>query len=166
MDSSGCAIYVGSLSSGSAGWDGETLEVDLHMPSDGAALEAGLRILVVEDEALIAELFAESLVADGHEVAIASDGEEALSLFGEAEAIGRPYEIVVTDVRMPRMDGVTLAHRLRDEHPGLPVVVVSGYASAEQLRALAEEKTAPVTILAKPVRLSRLRSAVLSATGH
>jgi CheY-like chemotaxis protein len=139
----------------------------LIMPPDGIATSgSGLRVLLVEDEAVIAELFAESLLADGHHVAIATDGQEALTLFEEAEAGGRPYDIVVTDVRMPRMDGVTLARRLRGQHPDLPVVVVSGYAPAEQLSGLAAVKNAPVVILPKPVKLSRLRSAVLSATQH
>ncbi len=135
-------------------------------PSNGAHAELGLRVLLVEDEQLIAELFAETLLDDGHEVAIAGDGQEALGLFAEAEASGHPYDIVVTDVRMPRMDGVTLTNRLRVDHPELPVVVVSGYAPPEQLSALTEREQAPVLVLAKPVNLSRLRTAVRRATRH
>lgn len=136
------------------------------MPSDAAHADMGLHVLLVEDEQLIAELFAETLLADGHEVAIAGDGQEALSLFAEAEASGYPYDIVVTDVRMPRMDGVTLTIRLRVDHPELPVVVVSGYASPEQLSVLSQREQAPVLVLPKPVNLSRLRNAVRSATRH
>ena len=136
------------------------------MPSDFAPAIAGLRVLLVEDEQLIAELFAETLLADGHDVAVACDGQEALSLFAEAEATGHPYDILVTDVRMPRMDGVTLTNRLRVDHPELPVVVVSGYAPAEQLSALTERAHAPLIVLSKPVNLSRLRNAVRSATRH
>ncbi|HET6182608.1 MAG TPA: response regulator [Acetobacteraceae bacterium] len=136
------------------------------MPSDAAGFGRGLRILLVEDESIIAELFAESLIADGHDVSVASDGEEALALFEEAEAEGHPYNVVVTDVRMPRMDGLTLARRLRGEHPALPMVVVSGYAPLDQLSRLSEDKSAPVTILSKPVKLAHLRSAVMAAAGH
>ena len=136
------------------------------MPSNAAHAELGLHVLLVEDEQLIAELFAETLLADGHEVAIAGDGQEALSLFAEAEASGHPYDIVVTDVRMPRMDGVTLTNRLRVDHPELPVVVVSGYAPPEQLSALSQRDHAPVVVLSKPVNLSRLRTAVRGATQH
>lgn len=135
------------------------------MPSDVAIIETTRRVLLVEDEAIVAELFAESLLDDGYDVAVAGDGVEALALFEEAEATGQPYDVVVTDIRMPRMDGVTLARRLRGGHPELPMVVVSGYAPAEQLVGLAAEKNAPMTILAKPVKLSRLRSAVRSAVG-
>ena len=136
------------------------------MPSGDEDFGSGVRVLLVEDEEMIAELFTETLLADGHDVAVASDGEEALELFNAAEAGGRPYDIVVTDVRMPRMDGLTLARSLRRDHPELPVVLVSGYAPVDQLAALAETRQAPVVVLSKPVNLSRLRSAVLSATHH
>lgn len=151
----------------SRGWlRPEAVTGGLNMASDGALLGSGLRVLLVEDEVMIAELFAETLLSDGHDVAIAGDGQEALELFDAAEAGGRPYDIVVTDIRMPRMDGVTLARSLRHGHPELPVVVVSGYAPAEQLSALVQARQAPVVVLPKPVNLSRLRSAVLAATHH
>lgn len=136
------------------------------VPSEKAAADGGVHVLLVEDEPLIAELFAETLIGDGHEVEVARDGQEALASFGEAEAAGHPYDIVVTDVRMPRMDGVTLTNRLRADHPDLPVVVVSGYAPAEQLRTLATRERAPLVVLPKPVSLTRLRTAVRWATRH
>jgi len=136
------------------------------MPSGKMRAGRGLHILLVEDEQLIAELFAETLTTDGHDVAVAGDGQEALDLFAEAEALGRPYDIVVTDVRMPRMDGVALTRRLRAAHPQLPVVVVSGYASPEQLSGLSGSESGPLVLLPKPVSLSRLRTAVRGATRH
>lgn len=136
------------------------------MPSGKVRAEQGLHVLLVEDEQLIAELFAETLAEDGHEVSIAADGREALDLFAEAEAFGRPYDLVVTDVRMPRMDGVTLTRRLRATRPELPVIVVSGYASPEQFSALPSSENAPVVLLPKPVSLARLRTAVRGANRH
>ena len=136
------------------------------MPPDKARSGNGVHVLLVEDEELVAELFAETLVEDGHDVEVARDGQEALGLFETAEAIGRPYDIVVTDVRMPRMDGVALTNRLRIGHPDLPVVVVSGYAPPERLAALAHREHAPVVILPKPVSLTRLRTAVRRAVRH
>ncbi len=129
-------------------------------------IAAGLRVLLAEDEELIAELFAETLAADGHDVVVAGDGREALQLFAAAEAKGKSFDIVVTDVRMPRMDGVTLANRLRSAHPDLPVVLVSGYASAEQLSALSRREHGRLVVLPKPVNLSRLCTAVRFATRH
>jgi CheY-like chemotaxis protein len=139
----------------------EAMTSDARFP-----VTAGLRVLLVEDEELIAELFAETLSADGHDVAVAGDGQEALQLFAAAEATGEAFDIVVTDVRMPRMDGVTLTNRLRTAHPELPVVVVSGYASSEQISALSRHEHGPVVVLPKPVNLTRLCTAVRSATRH
>ncbi len=129
-------------------------------------MAARLRVLLVEDEALIAELFAETLSAEGHDVVVAGDGQEALKLFAAAEATGRAFDIVVTDVCMPRMDGVTLANRLRSAHPDLPVVLVTGYASAEQLSALSRRENGEILVLPKPVDLTRLCTAVRSVTRH
>lgn len=129
-------------------------------------VEAALRVLLVEDEALIAELFAETLSAEGHDVVVAGDGQEALRLFAAAEATGRSFDIVVTDVRMPRMDGVTLTNRLRKAHPDLPVVLITGYATTDQLAALARRENRDVMVLPKPVDLSRLCTAVRTVTRH
>lgn len=134
------------------------------MPPEVSALS--LHVLLVEDEELVAELFADTLEEDGHEVVVARDGQEALGLFSEAEATGHPYDVVVTDVRMPRMDGVTLTNRLLVDHPNLPVVVVSGYAPYEQLASLATRERTPVVILPKPVSLTRLRNTVRGAVRH
>lgn len=136
------------------------------MSSRKARATERLRVLLVEDEELVAELFAEALLDDGHEVVIAGDGEEALDLFHEAKNQGRPYDIVVTDMRMPRMDGMTLTVRLRRERPKLPVVVVSGYAPPEQFIALTSRNEGPLVLLSKPVSLSRLRTEVRRAAAH
>ena len=140
------------------------------MASTGDAkppVAVGLRVLLAEDEALIAELFAETLSGEGYDVVIAHDGQEALRLFTAAEAGGRAFDIVVTDVRMPRMDGVTLTNRLRSAHPDLPVVLVTGYASTEQLSALPRRgQDDEIVVLPKPVNLERLCTVVRSATRH
>ena len=130
-------------------------------------IAVGPRVLLVEDEALIAELFAETLSGEGYDVVTARDGQEALRLFTAAEAAGRAFDIVVTDVRMPRMDGVTLTNRVRSAHPDLPVVIVTGYASADQLSALpGRGQDDEIVVLPKPVNLSRLCTVVRSATRH
>ena len=132
-----------------------------------APVTVGLRVLLVEDEALIAELFAEALSGEGYDVVVARDGQEALRLFTAAEAGGRAFDIVVTDVRMPRMDGVNLTNRLRSAHPDLPVVLITGYASAEQLSALPKRgQDDEIVVLPKPVDLARLCTVVRSATRH
>ena len=83
------------------------------------------RVLLAEDEALIALSLADLLEAEGHEVAIARDGADALDA---ARRLGDALDVLVTDLNMPRMGGEDLIRALRAERPGLPVVVVPGSA--------------------------------------
>lgn len=83
--------------------------------------DAGLRVLLVEDQALVARSTARRLRSSGHHIAVAVDGIDALERF-QAE---RP-EVVVIDVDMPSMDGPTCYQHLRDLDPDVKVVFMSG----------------------------------------
>jgi CheY-like chemotaxis protein len=80
-------------------------------------------VLLVDDEPAIRSLFASSLRRDGYHVVEAADGRAAIKAL---EAAGR-VDVMVTDVHMPNMDGLTLADTLRASHPDLNVIFVSGY---------------------------------------
>ncbi len=82
-------------------------------------------MLVVEDSELLRNLMQSVLERAGYEVIVAPDGEAALA---HIERQGAP-KLVIADVEMPRMGGLMLARRLGAAHPGLPVLLVSGYAS-------------------------------------
>ena len=58
----------------------------------------------------------------GHKISVSSSGADALEKFSKQK-----YDLVVTDYRMPRMDGVELIRRLREQEPGIPIVLVSGF---------------------------------------
>ena len=97
-------------------------------------------ILLVEDEVLVSILFRSILEAEGHRVTVAADGVAGL----EADARD-PADAVVTDFRMPRMNGGEMLARLRQRRPGLPAIVVTGYAGEVNVLG-------PLTsVLAKPV---------------
>lgn len=113
------------------------------------------RVLVVEDDGLIREAFAILLAEDGFGVETARDGVEALELFAQA-----PADIVVTDLRMPRLDGFGLVARLRAMARTLPVVVVTGEVTGRELRALAAAASQRTVVLSKPVDFNRLRDTV------
>jgi CheY-like chemotaxis protein len=85
---------------------------------------AAARILVVDDEFIVRSWIARLLREEGYAVEIATDGAEALRLAGGAPG---EFDLVVTDVRMPEMDGWQLGRRLREAWPGLPVLYISGY---------------------------------------
>lgn len=84
------------------------------------------RVLVVEDEGDTRQVICELLSSLGHEPAEARDGMEALERFQEDA-----YDIVVTDMAMPRMDGIELTRRLKAMDPGLPVLMVTGQGSLD-----------------------------------
>ncbi len=93
-----------------------------------------MRVLLAEDEALIAMSLADLLETEGYEVALAADGAEALA---EARRPGDTLGALVTDLNMPRMGGEALIRALRADRPALPVVVVTGSAppgGASELR--------------------------------
>lgn len=85
---------------------------------------ATLRILVVDDELIVRSWIARLLRDEGYVVEIATHGAEALRIARETPD---DFDLVVTDVRMPQMDGWQLGRRVREEWPGLPVLYISGY---------------------------------------
>ncbi|WP_052213936.1 response regulator [Belnapia sp. F-4-1] len=114
-----------------------------------------LRILVAEDEALIGLAVEQELEERGHAVTMASDGQAALEL----EARLGPFDVVVTDMQMPRMRGDELVQALRRRWPGLPVVVMSANHVPEASAAL-RALGGPITILTKPTPFGHLADEV------
>lgn len=84
------------------------------------------RVLVVEDEACLRRLLCESISGLGHDPEEARDGLEALECFRRGA-----YDAVVTDLTMPRMDGIELTRRLRSLDPGIAVLMVTGQGSLD-----------------------------------
>ena len=82
------------------------------------------RVLVAEDDDIVRGMLERMLSELGYEVCTARHGEEALDL---ALGSGAPFDLVITDVRMPRMGGPELGRRLEQRWPGLPVLYISGY---------------------------------------
>lgn len=89
------------------------------------------RVLVVDDEAGIRKVVRDALDREGHEVATAVDGQEALELFGE-----RAFDLVVTDLAMPRLDGLELVRELRKSSPAPVLVLTVRGEEREKIRLL------------------------------
>jgi CheY-like chemotaxis protein len=109
-----------------------------------------LRVLVAEDEALVALSLADLLEAEGYAVTVAPDGLKALEA---ARLLGDDLAVLVTDLNMPAMGGEDLIRALRAGRPGLPVVVVTGsppFGGAEALRRHGGGH-GPLVLLHKPV---------------
>ncbi|HKU60157.1 MAG TPA: response regulator [Gemmatimonadales bacterium] len=91
---------------------------------DGTPLPRRQRVLVAEDDPVVRTMLQRLLRDAGFEVRTAKHGDEAL---GMALRASGEFDLVVTDVRMPVMDGLELARRLQERWPGLPVLYISGY---------------------------------------
>jgi len=122
-----------------------------------------MRILVVEDTATLAEQLRAALAAAGHAVDVASDGEHGLYL-GETE----PYDVVILDLGLPRLDGLTVLRRWRAAHRAMPVLILTARGSwsdkVDGLNAGADD------YLAKPFAmgelLARINALIRRAHGH
>ena len=102
------------------------------------------KVLVVDDDPVVGRSFDRVLSKRGYAVVTAGDGAEALRKIAAEE-----YDVVFTDIRMPGIDGISVAERIRDRQPWLPVVIVSGYATSEnEARARAAGVSA---VLHKPL---------------
>ena len=92
-------------------------------PPDPDRPQAAKRVLVVEDEEVVRGLVRQMLVGEGYEVLVAQDGEEAIELAGS-----NTFDVLLTDLTMPKVGGREVAERLRESQPALKVVYMSGYA--------------------------------------
>ena len=110
------------------------------------------RVLVVDDEAVLVDVIRRLLARDGVEVRCATSGDEALEALATAE-----FSMVLCDVRMPRMDGLTLLHEARRRGPTPPRVFVTGFADASDTSLL---EAGACAVLGKPLPAATLREAV------
>ena len=112
-------------------------------------------ILIADDEEPLRGFVARALQLDGHTVDAACDGGEALDLLS---APGADYDLLLTDIRMPIMDGIALALAAARLKPDMPILLMTGYADqrerARDLEALIKD------VLTKPFSLADLRQAV------
>ena len=116
------------------------------------------RILIAEDEEPLRALCARALAIDGHEVQSACDGGDALDLIVREQ--GR-FDLLLTDIRMPIMDGIALALSAARDYPLLTILLMTGYADqrerAHGLDAIIYD------VISKPFSVATLRGAVTEA---
>jgi DNA-binding response OmpR family regulator len=110
-------------------------------------------ILVAEDDRNISNLIREIVERRGDNALLAKDGEEALQIFCTLKV-----DLVITDLKMPRLDGMTLISRIRERDQDLPIIIVTGYGS-EKNRQLARQYGVS-EILSKPCSLMDISRAI------
>ncbi|NJM51448.1 MAG: response regulator [Sphingomonadales bacterium] len=114
------------------------------------------RVLVVEDEDMVRAVAERALVRQGYVVETARDGEEGLELFKE----GKRYDLIVSDVVMPNMDGPAMGRKLRELYGNVRILFMSGYAE-EQLRESINLDN--ISFLPKPFSVQQISEAVRDA---
>ena len=117
-----------------------------------------MRILLTEDDDSVRAFVSRALELDGHDVDTACHGVEALDRLTEEDGA---YDLLVSDVKMPIMDGIALAHQAADQWPGLPILLMTGFADQ---RERAEDLSQVIRdVVTKPFTLQQIREAVSEA---
>jgi DNA-binding NtrC family response regulator len=116
------------------------------------------RILVAEDDEGVRLLVTRALRLEGHQVETAEDGEYALEALVEADG---GYDLLLSDIRMPAMTGIELAHAANGQWPALTILLMTGYA--EQREAADDLARIIVGVVDKPFTIAEIRKAVSQA---
>ncbi|MCC6233229.1 MAG: PAS domain S-box protein [Verrucomicrobiales bacterium] len=123
-----------------------------------------LRLLVVDDDPLVGRTLVDVLTHEGHRPTHAAGGKEGIDLFTEASARREAFDAVITDLGMPRVDGLKVARAIKSLSPSTPVVLLTGWG-----QSLDAERNAPDAVdlvLSKPPSLQRLRETLVYLRQH
>ncbi|CDX23995.1 MULTISPECIES: response regulator [unclassified Mesorhizobium] len=113
------------------------------------------KLLIVEDDESVRTLAARALERDGHNVTVATDGAQGLDMIRQARG---GYDLVVSDIRMPEMDGIEMATAAAREFPVMRIMLMTGYADQ---RERAEELNGIILdVVQKPFTLAEIRTRV------
>jgi CheY-like chemotaxis protein/anti-sigma regulatory factor (Ser/Thr protein kinase) len=122
-------------------------------------LMAPLRVLIVDDDPAILRSLRDVLELDGHGVVTANGGQEGIDAFRAAAARGEPFDLVVTDLGMPFVDGRKVAEAIRERSPTTPIILLTGWGQ----RLISDGEIPPHVslVLSKPPQRRRLREAIM-----
>jgi CheY-like chemotaxis protein len=116
------------------------------------------RVLIADDEASMRALVARAIAMDGHDTVTAQDGAEALEILIREEGA---FDLLLTDIQMPIMDGIALALSVARDFPKLKILLMTGFADqrerASNLSALVHD------VITKPFSVADIRTAVADA---
>ncbi len=116
------------------------------------------RILIADDEESMRQLVARAIAMDGHEILTAQDGAEALAIIQDEAGA---FDLLLTDIKMPVMDGIALALAVARDFPKLTILLMTGFADqrerASGLNAIVHD------VITKPFAVADIRTAVTDA---
>jgi two-component system nitrogen regulation response regulator NtrX len=114
-------------------------------------------ILIIDDEKVIRRTLSEILSYEGYQIEEASDGDEGLKKLGE-----KKYDVVLCDIKMPRMDGIEFLEKAHEVNPDVPVIMISGHGNIDT--AVEAVKKGAFDYISKPPDLNRLLITIRNAT--
>ena len=117
-----------------------------------------LRVLVVDDDPLLLKSLRDTLEDDGHLVSAADGGQAGIDALVAAQSLGEPFELVITDLGMPHVDGRRVAAAIKSASPATPVVLLTGWG--QRLEAERDVPAHVDRVLNKPPKLRELREAL------
>ena len=121
-----------------------------------------MHVLLIDDEPMVRKIVRKMLERQGHVVVEAENGR-----IGLAELRKNSFDLVVTDIVMPQVEGLEVLMNVRQHHPSLPVVVMSGTGHALALKSLElASKLGATAILQKPFASDALAQAIYLSSGH
>ncbi len=117
-----------------------------------------LRVLLIDDDPIIIKALEDALGGEGHMTIAANGGQAGLEAFSAALATAHPFDLVVTDLGMPTIDGRRVAEGIKSQSSQTPVIMLTGWGS----RMIAEKEIPPHVdrVLGKPPKLAELRAAI------
>ena len=130
---------------------------------DSGARPTRLRLLVVDDDVALLQSLSQALVDDGHDVTVASGGQAGIDALHAARQAGRQFDLVLTDLGMPQVDGRRVADAVKADAPGTKVCLLTGWGHL--LDAATDVPESVDWVLNKPPKLRELREVLAAVTG-
>jgi PAS domain S-box-containing protein len=127
-------------------------------PAPRAPIPSGLRILVVDDDPLLLKSLADILAGDGHAIFTAQSGQAGIEAFESAKQRQEEFDVVITDLGMPRTDGREVSTAIKAISPATPVILLTGWGQ----RLVGEPALPADRVLNKPPKLQELRETLAS----
>ena len=116
------------------------------------------KILIVDDELLIRDLLYDVFASKDFQIQTANDAAEAMQLVEKH----KDFDVVLTDIKLEGEDGLSFVDRIREQHPDLPVIVMTGYPSVESAIEALRKRVYDYVI--KPFNINRLFATVKAAS--
>jgi CheY-like chemotaxis protein len=123
-----------------------------------------LRILLIDDDPSLIESLRSALQDEGHKVTTSNGGQAGIDAFREAQRAGKLFDIVITDLGMPYVDGRQVVASVRSMSPGTPIILLTGWGQ----HVVNDQEVPPQVdrLLGKPPRIRELRNALSELTGR